>query len=457
MTAAVFISYASKDRKVASSLCDALENRGFPCWVAPRDVRPGENFQEAIVQAIRQAKVMVLVFSGNANNSVEVTKELALASQHRLVVIPVRVEDVVPSDAFAYEFATRQWIDLFDGWEQAVARLSKQVESVLAASQPMPGAAAGALSGTPAGAPAAAGTAPIPAVASPPPPRRRWVMAAAVAVLVLGASGALAVYVNGNMGPKPLGAAQERAMAPKQVFKECPTCPEMVVVPAGSFMMGAADSAQASPPHLVTLARPFAAGRFAVTFDEWDACVADGGCAYRAYDRDWGRGRLPVINVSWNDAKTYVTWLARKTGKPYRLLSEAEREYVTRAGATTPFWWGATISSAQANYDGTNPFGAGPVSDWRRKTVPVDNFDPNPFGLYQVHGNVRDWVEDCWNDSYVGAPADGSAWMSGNCKRRVLRGTSWFDKPADAAFRDENDAAFRYHSFGFRVARALAP
>jgi formylglycine-generating enzyme required for sulfatase activity len=130
------------------------------------------------------------------------------------------------------------------------------------------------------------------------------------------------------------------------VFKECENCPEMVVVPSGSFTMGSPASEEGrgneeGPQHSVTLAKPFAVGRFAVTFDEWDACVADGGCnGHRPDDKGWGRGRQPVINVSWADAKAYVAWLSRKTGKPYRLLSEAEREYVTRAGTTTPFWWG---------------------------------------------------------------------------------------------------------------------
>ena len=164
-----------------------------------------------------------------------------------------------------------------------------------------------------------------------------------------------------------------------------------------------------------------------------------------------------MINVSWNDAKIYLAWLSRKTGKPYRLLTEAEREYVTRAGTTTPFWWGSTISTGQANSDGNEIYPGGVKGEWRRQTVPVHSFEPNPWGLFQVHGNVWEWVEDCWNENYVGAPSDGSAWVAGNCRRRVMRGGSWFNKPVDAAAREENDAGFRYHSYGFRVARALAP
>lgn len=439
MSPIVFISHASQDRKVAASICEAIENRGLACWIAGRDVAPGENYQEAIVAAIRQARVMVLVFSNNANNSQEIKKELALASQHRVAVIPVRVEDVVPADAFAYEFATRQWIDLFGGWEKAIERLAEQIRAVSGGSS-VPDAAA-------------------PPVARPKPRVGvgRWHALAALGIVAFAAIAALAFFVLRDRGPQPLSVDAERVLKPKDIFKECAHCPEMVVVPAGSFAMGSSGKATTSPAHMVAFAKPFAVGRFAVTFEEWDACVADGGCAYRAYDREWGRGRLPVINVSWNDTKTYLGWLSRKTGKAYRLLTEAEREYVTRAGTTTPFWWGTTINSGQANYDANYTYGDGVKGEWRRRTVPVDSFAPNPWGLYQVHGNVWDWVEDCWHETYEGGPADGSAWVGGNCARRVMRGGSWFDRPMDAAARGENDAAFRYQSYGFRVARALAP
>src|SRR6516225_8270239 len=130
MTAPIFVSYASKDREAALSLCHALENRGFRCWISIRDIGPGENFQVAIPRAIHDAKVMILVFSAESNNSNEVKKELALAGQNRLIVIPVRVEDVTPDDAFAYELATRQWIDLFEDWENSIQRLSKQLLQV---------------------------------------------------------------------------------------------------------------------------------------------------------------------------------------------------------------------------------------------------------------------------------------------------------------------------------------
>ena len=261
--------------------------------------------------------------------------------------------------------------------------------------------------------------------------------------------------------PCPLTAAEERALAPKDVFKECDKCPEMVVVPAGSFMMGSPKSDKnhyddEEPQHSVTLARQFAVGRFSVTFDEWDACVADGGCnGYRPDDGGWGRGRLPVINVSWNDAQTYLAWLLRKTGQTYRLLSEAEREYVTRAGTTTLFWWGSSISTRQANYDGRAYLSS--VGEHRDRTLPVDSFSPNPWGLYQVHGNVSEWVEDCRHDGYAGAPPNGSVWTFGDCTVRILRGGSW-DVRSDYVRSAERNGAipgFRSSNVGFRVARTL--
>jgi formylglycine-generating enzyme required for sulfatase activity len=161
-----------------------------------------------------------------------------------------------------------------------------------------------------------------------------------------------------------------------------------------------------------------------------------------------------VINVSWNDAKTYVDWLSKKTGKSYRLLSEAEREYVTRAGTTTPFWWGTSISTSQANYNGDFTYDGGSKGQYRQKTVPVDSFAANPWGLYQVHGNVWEWVEDCYQENYNGAPSDGSARSISNCSSRVLRGGSWGVYPLNLRsadrFRDHPDDRNSY--VGFRVA-----
>jgi formylglycine-generating enzyme required for sulfatase activity len=283
-------------------------------------------------------------------------------------------------------------------------------------------------------------------------------------------------YATGSISVEvgPPGRSEVRLFVPgvgkTEWFKDIDVGPEMVVVPAGGFIMGSPDSEEGrdkneGPQHQVTFAKPFAVGRFAVTFDEWDAYAAECGgtglwnllAAKPASDQGWGRSRRPVINVSWNDAKAYVEWLAKKTDKPYRLLSEAEWEYAARAGTTTPFWWGNSISTDQANYNGNSTYAKGSKGEYRQRTVPVDSFGANPWGLYQVHGNVWEWTEDCWNDSYKGAPSDGSVWMSGDCGRRVVRGASWLDYPRilRSALRGWNAADIRYGNLGFRVGRTL--
>ena len=245
----------------------------------------------------------------------------------------------------------------------------------------------------------------------------------------------------------------------------CASCPEMVVIPAGSFTMGSPESepdrGRGETQVPVSLVHPFAVGKFSVTFDEWDECVDDGGCnGYKPDDARWLRGTRPVINVSWHDANTYVAWLSVKTGKSYHLLSETEREYVTRAGTTTPFWWGHEITPEQANYDGNRIYAGG--GSWAynsRRTLPILNFKANPWGLYQVHGNVDEWAQDCWTDANAGNPGDGSARVTGDCRRRVLRGGNWDNDPSmlRSAARFGGAADARSSVIGFRVARSLAP
>ena len=251
-------------------------------------------------------------------------------------------------------------------------------------------------------------------------------------------------------GAKALLALVESVGPPGTTFRDCPECPEMVVVPEGSFLMGSMSGGDDERPvHEVTIERAFAVGVYEVTFAEWDACVSGGGCdGHRPDDSGWGRGSRPVVNVSWVDAKAYVRWLSRATGKKYRLPSESEWEYVARAGTTGPYHFGSSLSPSQANFQ------------WNRDgPVPVGSYSANAFGLYDVHGNVSEWVEDCWNRGYVGAPPDGSAWMSGNCGLRVLRGGSWsyFPRYLRSAVRNWYTTGVRINFFGFRVARALTP
>jgi formylglycine-generating enzyme required for sulfatase activity len=265
-----------------------------------------------------------------------------------------------------------------------------------------------------------------------------------------------------------LSPDQERALKPSQHFKECDECPEMVTTPPGSFLMGSPASepgreANEGPQQQIVFAQKFAVGLSAVTFDEWNACVAEGGCnAYRPGDYGWGRGKRPAINVSWEDAQTYVKWLSQKTGAPYRLLSEAEHEYVARGCTSptcpsTPFWFGAQISPDRANYDWRYSYNGSVKADPPRRTIATDASVPNPFGLLQVHGNVREWVEDCWNEALTGIPRDGTARVTGDCTTHVVRNGSWKDEPKDlrSAKRSWELADERRAEIGFRVARTL--
>ncbi|MCY4211603.1 MAG: SUMF1/EgtB/PvdO family nonheme iron enzyme [Gammaproteobacteria bacterium] len=197
---------------------------------------------------------------------------------------------------------------------------------------------------------------------------------------------------------------------------------EMVSIPAGTFRMGDLSGAGDNdelPVHSVTVLA-FKLSKYEVTFDQWDTCVMDGGCNdYSPDDEDWGRGNRPVINVSWDDVQSFIDWLNARTGGNYRLPTEAEWEYAARAGTTTEYSWGDDIGSNRANCDNDD---CGDSYDY---TAPVGSFPANPWGLHDMHGNVWEWVQDCSNNNYEGAPTDGNAWTSGDCSLRVIRGGSW--------------------------------
>jgi len=281
-------------------------------------------------------------------------------------------------------------------------------------------------------------------------------------------------FVAANIWPYALKPAAEQALKPGDSFRECAPrqqnidyCPDMVVVPAGSFEMGSPATDKSAntnefPQHQVSIVKPFAVSRFAVTMAEWDACVAGGGCSgYTPSDSGWGRGEQPAININWEDAERYVAWLAQMTGKPYRLLAEAEYEYAARAGTTTEYPEGDTIGKNNADCVGCG-------SNWdNQQTAPVGSFPANKFGLYDMVGNVWELTQDCYHPSYeidtpqgkVDAPTDGSAWITGDCTRRVVRGGSWYDSPVAlrSASRRGGTLEVRNDSLGFRVARSLAP
>ena len=247
-------------------------------------------------------------------------------------------------------------------------------------------------------------------------------------------------------------AAAERAEREAAARAEAiaASVPEMIAIPAGTFRMGCLarrNCGKTSKPIREVRVASFAISKHEVTFAQWDVCVEYGRCRWVS-DEGWGRGDRPVVNVSWDDAQAYVGWLSRETGDAYRLSSEAEWEYATRGGTEFRFSWGDDIGRNRANCDGCR-------SRWNgERTSPVGSFGPNPFGLHDVHGNVWEWVQDCWNDSYRGAPVDGSPRKRGDCSQRVLRGGSFGSKPNDveAASRAGryDHRALRY--VGFRIA-----
>jgi formylglycine-generating enzyme required for sulfatase activity len=266
-------------------------------------------------------------------------------------------------------------------------------------------------------------------------------------------------YKAANIDPYVLTASAERSLKPEDHFRECARdCPEMIVIPAGSFLMGSPPTSKErsdneSPQHQVTISRPFAVSKFPVTFAEWDTCVAMGDCDPQIGDATWGRGTRPAIYVTWLDAQRYVAWLKRMTGKPYRLLTEAEFEYATRAGTRTVYPWGDELGTRNANCIGCG-------SEWDAKqTSPVGSFAPNGYGLYDMVGNVSQWVEDCYHPTYENAPVNGSAWSSRECPLRVVRGSSWFSNPGPprSAVRGWGALDRRNSYLGFRVGRTLEP
>ena len=255
---------------------------------------------------------------------------------------------------------------------------------------------------------------------------------------------------NPDRPPVPRTGGEGALAAP---FRDCPGCPEMVPLPAGTFVMGASwwdrqSQSDERPRVEVTVERPFAIARTEVTFDQWRACVAAGGCPGREPDdAGWGRGKRPVIDVAWDDAEAYAAWLRERTGKPYRLPSEAEWEYACRAGTTTAYPFGDAVGPALANFDRQ-----------RNGTREVAGYPPNPWGLHDMNGNVWEWVQDAWNDGHSGRPADAAPRATGpDPQEHVIRGGSWDDRDrrVRCASRNGMDDSHRENEIGFRVALPL--
>ncbi len=390
----VFISYKQEERERMRPIANALIELGLEVWFDARLV-PGKAFTEEIVGEIDTCRAMIVCWSPKAIASEFVRGEADIGRQ-RGVLVPVMIEPcrLVPPFNMLHAESLIGWNGRsdHDGWHKVLRALSRHVGRELG------------------GASSVAPRRQTPTPPALPPPH-----------------------------PAPL--------PPKSVPL---LVPEMVRIPPGRFLMGshgwAADAMGTErPQHEVRINYAFELGKYAVTFAEWDAALAAGANLHNPMERGYGRGRRPIMNVSWEDAQTYIAWLNSKTAGGYRLPSEAEWEYACRAGSTTAYSTGNRITKNQACVMSEAP-------------APVGSHPANAFGLHDMHGNVWEWVEDAWHDNYKGAPNDGSVWSTDDTSPRVLRGGSWAnDHPAylRSAHRHWRHYDHRLAQSGFRVARTV--
>ena len=244
----------------------------------------------------------------------------------------------------------------------------------------------------------------------------------------------------------------ENSLISGTVFKDCLACPEMSVIPSGTFLMGSTRGKKRElPVTKITIRNPLAVSRYEITFDEWDACYTARGCSKKPSDRGWGRGKRPVINVLLTDIAEYLSWLTKKTGHVYRLPSESEWEYAARAGSQTEFSWGNQMQIGAANCRNCG-------TEWSGlKSAPVGQFKPNAWGLYDVHGNVLEYVTDCWTTNHDKVPTDGSPIITEGCLSKVVKGGAWYYLPkvSRSASRARNDKRVFSYVIGFRAFREI--
>lgn len=440
----VFISYSREDKATADAVCAALEGAGIPCWIGPRDTQAGA-YGRSIMEAIQSARMLVLILSPHADRTPNVLTEVAEAFDRKLPLLPFRLANFTASEELRFYIRTQHWIDAFPPpAERHIATLVKRVKRGLghAKAPPVPE--------VPAEPPASAAPAiSASSAASAPRKRRRLVisLAATLGAVTIGLS--VSVYTLQRSAP-----TRSDEILDLRESRDCDVCPVMVLIPSGTFAMGSPNSdAKAEsverPQHQVTIAMVFALGKYPVTYAEWDACHAEKGCQHRPNDGGKGRDRRPVEGVSWQDAQEYVAWLGRKTGRRYRLPTEAEWEYSARAGSTAAYSWGPEVGRNNANCNGCG-------SRWDGKeAAPVGSFAANSFGLHDMLGNQLQWVKDCIG-SYTSTPRDGSAYEVRNCGQRVARGGTWtshadYIRSATRFNRSPDDRI----GIGFRVAQTI--
>lgn len=476
----IFVSYNREDLKIAQTIVDGLIAEGFDVWM-DMNLQAGENYDEITEDRLHKARAVVVLWSSRSVKSRWVRAEATIGARKNTLV-PLMIE----ACDRPVMFELIQTTDLC-GWagdrnDPAWLNFIEVIKKRLATA---PAASKGSES-------RGGGPAPTKARKRVKPPATRkekrsggGMLTAVVLTFLFGMVSAAGIYIlrpdlvapvltqlaavaapeadastAETEAPVALAAIdplpEEPVVEPEPVaevpaetapvtFRECDMCPDMINIPGGTFLMGAPEEELArntweGPQRKVAMA-PYAIGATEVTYDQWDACVADGGCgAYSPTAAAQGRGSQPVAKVSWKDAQAYVKWLSKKTGRVYRLPSEAEWEFAARAGADTPFWWGPLYDAEKAGA-GTSPQSA--------TALPA-----NALGLMGVSGNVREWVADCYVNTFANAPLDGRSVEVAACKLRVLRGGSYKSTPAELriAARARNDAAVRDDLTGFRVA-----
>jgi|GEM_PF-1644519 len=462
----IFISYRRSDSQwAASRLFDTL-TQVFPderLFMDVDSIDPGQDFVNVLADQVGRCDVFLALIGPNwldergagggrriddPEDFVHIEIASALARDDT-VTIPVLLDGArAPTEADLPEalrpLARRQFARLtHEGYRGEIERLIEGIRKALAAGADVRAADASAAA-----------------------PRRRPFPKRVFAYLAGGLAAACAIgFAAWRMTLPPDPAAG----ADLTTFKECAACPEMTIIPAGAFSMGSPDDEpnrldQEGPVRDVTVGR-FAIARTEITFAEWDACLADGGCGgYEAPDGGEGRGDLPAFNLSRNDALAYIAWLNDQVpGDPYRLPSEAEWEYATRAGTATAYYWGDAPDRAFANMGReVCCIGSAEGPDEWIGPAPVGRFKPNAFGLHDMAGNLWEWTADVYRNSYKGAPADGGVWAwesKSSGARYALRGGSYKDRPwqTRSAMRNSNAPDYRLNVYGFRPARDLTP
>jgi formylglycine-generating enzyme required for sulfatase activity len=410
----IFISYAKADRALSERLAKDLVTRGYTVWW-DTNLLSGENFREVIVRELAAAQFVIVIWTQTSVRSEWVLSEAERArAQNKLIPVRIRTLDanLIP---LPFSVLHTELVDEREKIAAALATLEAQPSSEIVASGSSLQAASARRSAS-----------------------DMWPDETLKGQVV---------------GPHALAGTE---------FRDFPESPLLVVVPAGGFAMGSAvnevgRNKTEGPQHRVRIPSPLAVGKHPVTFREWDIFCERTESAYRPGDNGWGRSEMPVVNVSWEDANGYCDWLAQTTGHSYRLLSEAEWEYCCRAGTVTRFFFGDTISTEQANFNGSAHPLPGSANAFRRRTTAVGQFPTNGFGLADMHGNVSEWVQDPWHEDYIQAPSDGRS-RNGIGARRVLRGGSWYDYPQHvrSAHRAWAVPSERARNIGLRVCRPLA-